>query len=376
MRIFWLALAACVIAVTANPAAAASTIAQPYPSKPIRFVVPFAPGGAPGHVSPELGEGPVRGQGASAAGFIPVAASSAQPYPSKAIRFVVPFAPGGGTDIIARILAQQLNEALGQPVVVDNRAGAGSTVGTDIVTKAPADGYTVLLGNISLAFNAWLYKKLPYNAITDLAAVTMVAVQPNIVVIHPSVPAKSLKEFAAYAQAHPGKLSFASAGAGSGTHLAGEMLKERLGIDMVHVPYKGTGPALTDLIGGQVQVMISTFASALPHVKTGRLRALGVTSAKRSPATPDVPTLIEAGVPNYDYSTWYALFAPAATPRPVIDKLNRTTRSVLAADDIKQKFDAQGVEPWTGTAAELAAYLRAETEKWGKVVRAAGIPQL
>ena len=300
----------------------------------------------------------------------------AQSYPTKPIRFVVPFAPGGGTDIVARLLAQRLNETLGEPVVVDNRGGAGSTLGTDIVTKAPADGYTMLLGNISLAFNTWLYKSLPYNAVRDLAPVSMVAVQPNIVVVHPSVPAKSVREFADFARANPGKLSYASAGAGSGTHLAGEMLKDRLKIDMLHVPYKGTGPAVTDLIGGQVQVMISTFASALPHVRSGRLRALGVTSARRSAATPEVPTLIEAGVPDYDYSTWYALFMPAGTPRAVIDKVNQATRRTLAADDIKQKFDAQGVEPWSNTADELGAYLRAETAKWGKVVKAAGIPQL
>jgi tripartite-type tricarboxylate transporter receptor subunit TctC len=307
------------------------------------------------------------------AAIIPAAAQS---YPSKPIRFVVPFAPGGGTDIVARILAQRLNEALGQPVVADNRGGAGSTVGTDIVCKAPPDGYTLLLGNISMAFNAWLYKSLPYNAIRDLAPVSMVAVQPNIVVVHPSVPAKSIKEFTDYARANPGKLSFGSAGSGSGTHLAGEMLKDRLKIDMLHIPYKGTGPAVTDLIGGQVQVMISTFASVLPHVKSGRLRALGVTSAKRSAATPEVPTLMESGVPDFDYSTWYALFVPAGTPRPVIDKLNQVTRRLLAADDMKQKFDAQGVDAWSNTAAELGSYLRAETEKWGKVVRAAGIPQL
>jgi tripartite-type tricarboxylate transporter receptor subunit TctC len=297
-------------------------------------------------------------------------------YPTKPIRFVVPFAPGGGTDIIARLIAQRLNDGLGEPVVVDNRGGAGSTLGTDIVCKAPADGYTMLLGNISLAFNPWLYKSLPYNALKDLAPVSMVAVQPNIVVVHPSVPAKSIKEFADYARANPGKLSYASAGAGSGTHLAGEMLKDRLKIDMLHIPYKGTGPAITDLIGGQVQVMISTFASALPHVKSGRLRALGVTSAKRSPAAPDVPTLSEAGVPDYDYSTWYALFMPAATAAAIVAKVNTVTRQALATDDMKQKFDAQGVEPWTNTPAELGAYFRAETGKWGKVVKAAGVPQL
>jgi tripartite-type tricarboxylate transporter receptor subunit TctC len=308
--------------------------------------------------------------------MIGLAPAAEQTYPTKPIRFVVPFAPGGGTDIVARLIAQRLNEGLGEPVVVDNRGGAGSTLGTDIVCKAPADGYTLLLGNISMAFNAWLYKSLPYNAIRDLAPVSMVAVQPNIVVVNPSVPAKTIKEFTEYARANPGKLSFASAGSGSGTHLAGEMLKDRLKIDMVHIPYKGTGPAITDLIGGQVQVMISTFASALPHVKSGRLRALGVTSAKRSAATPDVPTLMESGVPDFDYSTWYALFVPAGTPPAIIDKLNHVTRQALAAEDMKQKFDAQGVEPWSDTAAELGAYLRAETEKWGKVVRAAGVPQL
>ena len=302
----------------------------------------------------------------------------AQPtnYPTKPIRFVVPFAPGGGTDIVARLIAQKLNDGLGQPVVADNRGGAGSTLGTDIVCKAPPDGYTMLLGNISLAFNASLYKSLPYNAVRDLAPVSMVAVQPNIVVLNPAVPAKTMKEFVDYARANPGKLSFASAGAGSGTHLAGEMLKDRLKIDMLHVPYKGTGPAITDLIGGQVQVMISTFASALPHVKSGRLRALGVTSAKRSPATPDVPTLLEAGVPDYDYSTWYALFMPARTPPAIVNKVNAVTRQALATEDMKQKFDAQGVEPWTDTPAELGAYLKSETEKWGRVVKAANIPLL
>ena len=298
--------------------------------------------------------------------------AGAQAYPSKPVRFVVPFAPGGGTDLIGRIAAQYLQEALGQPVVVDNRGGAGSTIGTDIVAKAPADGYTLLLGNISLAFNAELYKKLPYNAIRDLSPVTMIAVQPNILVVHPSVPAKSVRELIEAARARPGKYSYASAGLGSGTHLAAELLKMLVSIDILHVPYKGTGPALNDLIGGQVQVMVSTFASALPHVKSGRLRALGVTTARRSPAAPDIPTLAESGVPGFDYSTWYALFAPAGTPRSVVDKLNETARSVLARDDVRQRLDSQGVDAATSTPAELGSYLRSETAKWGKVVRATG----
>jgi len=299
-------------------------------------------------------------------------ASTAQEYPSKAIRFVVPFAPGGGTDIIGRVVAQALNDALGQPVVVDNRGGAGSTLGTEIVAKSPADGYTILFGNISLAFNATLYTKLRYDTIRDLAPISLSAVQPNILVIHPGLPAKSLKEFIELARANPGKYNYASAGTGSGTHLAAELLKLQTKIDIVHVPYKGTGPALTDLLGGQINMMVSTFASALPHVKSGRMRALGVTTAKRSPATPDVPTLIEGGVAGYDYSTWYGLLAPAGTPKAIIDKLNATNRKVLARDDIKQRLESQGVDPIVNTPAEFTAYVKSETEKWGKVVKATG----
>jgi tripartite-type tricarboxylate transporter receptor subunit TctC len=302
---------------------------------------------------------------------LPLAAQS-QRYPTKPVRLVVPFAPGGGTDIIARLLAQYLGEAIGQPVVSDNRGGAGSTLGTEIVTKSPPDGYTLLLGNISLAFNAELYKRLSYNAQRDLAPITLVAVQPNILVIHPSLPATTMKEFIALAQANPGKYTYASAGVGSGTHLAGELLKMLTKIDLVHVPYKGTGPALNDLIGGQVQMMVSTFASALPHAKSGRLRALAVTTAKRSSAAPDIPTLIESGVPDFEYSTWYGLFAPAGTRRDIVGKLNAATKQVLSRDDVRQKFESQGVDPLWDTPAELSAYLASETQKWAKVVRATG----
>ena len=299
-------------------------------------------------------------------------AAVAQNYPTKAIRFVVPFAPGGGTDIIGRIVAQGLNEALGQPVVVDNRGGAGSTLGTEIVAKSPADGYTLLFGNISLAFNATLYTKLRYDTLRDLAPISLSAVQPNILVIHPGLPAKNLKEFIELARSNPGKYNYASAGTGSGTHLAAELLKLQTKVDIVHVPYKGTGPALTDLLGGQINMMVSTFASALPHVRNGRMRALGVTSAKRSPATPDVPTLIEGGVAGYDYSTWYGLLAPGGTAKAIIEKLNATNRKFLSRDDIKQKLESQGVDPIFNTSAEFAAYIKSETEKWGKVVKATG----
>ena len=298
--------------------------------------------------------------------------AAAQSYPTKPVRLVVPFAPGGGTDIVARLIAQHLGENLGQPVVADNRGGAGSTLGTEIVAKAPPDGYTLLLGNISLAFNAELYKKLSYNAVRDLAPITLAAVQPNILVVHPSLGANNFKDFVGIARASPGKYSYASAGTGSGTHLAGELLKMLTKIDIVHVPYKGTGPALNDLIGGQVHMMVSTFASALPHTRTGRLRALAVTTAKRSGAAPDVPTLIEAGVPGFEYSTWYGLFAPAGVRGDIVAKLNGAAKQVLARDELKQKFETQGVEPLWSSPAEFSAYLKAETVKWGKVVRATG----
>ena len=301
--------------------------------------------------------------------------ASAQSYPTKPIRLIVPFAAGGGTDLVGRIVAQQMSEALGQQFVVDNRGGAGSVLGSDLASKSPPDGYTLLLGNISLAFNASLYRKLPFDAVRDFTPATLVAVQPNILVIHPGVPAKSLKEFVALARAQPRKLTFASAGTGSGTHLAMELLKLKLKMDVVHIPYKGTGPALTDLIGGQVNSMLSTFASALPHVKTGRLRALGVTSKTRSPAAPDVPTLVEAGVPEYEYATWYGLLAPRGTPRAVVDMLAKTANKMLLSEEARHKLAAQGVDPLVSSPAEFAAYLKSETEKWAMVVREAKIPQ-
>ena len=311
---------------------------------------------------------------AAVAGSLLAVQAVAQNYPAKPIRFVVPFAPGGGTDIIGRIVAQQLNEELHQPVVVDNRAGAGSALGAEIVAKAPADGYTLLFGNISLAFNQALYASLPYDAVRDFSPVTLTSVQPNIVVIYPGLPAQTMAEFAALARAKPGQLTYGSAGIGSGTHLSAELLAQSLKISLLHVPYRGTGPALTDTIGGQVQMMVSTIAPALPLVKSGRLRALGVTSAKRSAATPDIPTLMEAGVAGYDYSTWYGILAPAQTPRAIIDLLHRKTLAGLAREDARRKLEAQGVDTTTDTPAEFHAFLKTETRKWVDVVRAAGIP--
>ena len=301
--------------------------------------------------------------------------ADAQDYPTRPIRLVAPFAPGGGTDISARILAEGLSPVLGQTVVVDNRPGAGSILGTDIVAKATPDGYTLLLGNISMAFNAALYKKLPFDALKDFIPISLVTDQPNILVAHPAVAAKSFKDFVALARAQPGKLTFGSAGVGSGTHLAMEMLLMSQQMDLVHVPYKGTGPALTALLGNQITVFFSTYASALPHVKSDRLRAFAVTSVKRTRTLPEVPTVAESGVPGYEYSTWYGLLAPAGVPRPLIERLNKATVGVLNSPETRQKYETQGVDAIPSTAARYAAYLKSETEKWTKVVRAAKIPQ-
>ena len=301
--------------------------------------------------------------------------ATAQNYPNRPVRMVVPFAPGGGSDISGRVLAEGLNRALGQPVVVDNRPGAGSTIGTDIVSKATPDGYTLLLGNISLAFNPALYKKLPYISLRDLIPVSLVVEQPNILVAHPSLPAKTLKEFIALARSSPGKFTYGSAGLGSGTHLAMELLNMSLNIDMVHVPYKGTGPTLTALLGNEITVFMSTFASALPHVKAGRLHTFGVTTAKRARTLPEAPTIAEAGVPGFDYSTWYGLLVPAGTPRAIVEKLNKAAVAQLHSAELQQRYESQGMDVIPSTSAEFMAKLKSETEKWAKVVQAAKIPQ-
>jgi tripartite-type tricarboxylate transporter receptor subunit TctC len=302
-------------------------------------------------------------------------AAGAQNYPVRPIRLVAPFAPGGGTDISARLLAEPLGKALNETVVVDNRPGAGSIVGTEIVAKSNPDGYTLLLGNISMAFNAALYKKLPYDTLRDFIPISLVSDQPNILVAHPSLAAKSFKEFVALARSQPGKLTFASAGLGSGTHLAMELLLMSQNMDLVHVPYKGTGPALTALLGNQISVFFSTFASALPHVKAQRLRAFAVTSLKRARPLPEVPTVAESGVPGYEYSTWYGLLSPSGVPRAIVERLNKETAAALNNPDVRQRFLSQGMDPIPSTASHFAAYLKSETDKWSKVIRAAKIPQ-
>lgn len=299
--------------------------------------------------------------------------AAGQAYPSKAIRFIVPFAPGGGNDILGRIVAQKLNQSFGVPVVVDNRPGAGGTLGTDITAKSQPDGYTLLINNLSVAVNVTLYSKLPFDPLKDLQTISLVGRQPNILVVHPTLPAKTWKELYALAKSRPGQLTFSSGGVGSSSHLAGELLKVVAGIDMVHVPYKGMGPALIDLISGQVQLSMATLASALPHVRNKRMRPLAVSTAERVAVVPEVPTLREAGLRAYEHSTWYGLFVPARTPRPVVDRLNDTVKKIVTSDDVRQKFNPQGVEPAANSPEEFQAFLTSEIAKWAKVVRSAGL---
>ena len=296
----------------------------------------------------------------------------AQTYPSKPIRFIVPFPPGGGNDIVGRIVAQKLAEGFGLSVVVDNRGGAGGTVGTEMAAKAPADGHTMLVNNISLAVNATLFPKLPYDTLKDLAPVTLVGRQPNIVVVNPSVPARSVRELLALAQAKPGQINYGSGGVGTASHLATELLKLMAKVDMVHVPYKGLGPALTDLMGGQIQLIISTLASALPQVRAGKLRALAVTTAKRSAFFPEIPSMDEAGVRGYEFSTWYGLLVPARTPRSIVDRLNQEMARVLGSGAVNDQFASQGLEAAHTSPQEFGVYLKSEVEKWAKVVKASG----
>jgi tripartite-type tricarboxylate transporter receptor subunit TctC len=307
---------------------------------------------------------------AAASFFAP--AASAQTYPSKAIRFVVPFPPGGGNDIVGRIVAMKLAEGFGQSVVVDNRGGAGGIVGTEITAKSPPDGYTMLINNISLAVNATLVPNLPYDTLKDLAPVTLVGRQPNMLVVFPGIPVKTMKDLLAMAKAKPRQINYGSGGIGTASHLATELLNMMAGIQMVHVPYKGLGPALTDLMGGQIQVIISTMASAMPQVKGGKLRPVAVTTAKRSSFFPEVPTMDEAGVRGYEFDTWYALAMPARTPRPIIDRVNREMEKVAGSQTVKEQFSPQGLETAHTTPEELAGYLKSEVAKWGKVIKASG----
>jgi tripartite-type tricarboxylate transporter receptor subunit TctC len=299
--------------------------------------------------------------------------AQAQQYPTKPVRLVVPAAPGGGTDITARIIAPKLSEQLGQQVVVENRAGAGTMIGSEAVARAAPDGYTLLMGISTLAINPAMYKKVPYDALKDFAPISQVVSLPNVLVTHPSLPVKSVKELVAFARARPGQLNYASAGVGTNPHLSMELFLAMTGLKMTHVPYKGAGPGLVDTVAGHVSVMTPSIISGLPHVRGGRLRALGVTSAKRAGGVPDIPTIAEAGVPGYDAVQWFGVLAPTATPPAIVVRLHGEIVRVLQAADVKGRLSGDGADPVGSSPEEFAAFLSAETAKWAKVVKDAGI---
>ena len=297
------------------------------------------------------------------------------PYPdNKPIRLIVPAAPGGGADFVARILGQKLGEALGPTVVVDNRAGASGTIAADNTAKASPDGHTLLIGqSTSIVIAPHMYAKLGYDTLRDLVPITLVAQLPNILVVHPSVKALSVKELIALAKARPDLLNYGSSGNGAPSHLAGEMFKSAAGVGMVHVPYKGAGPAVDDLLAGQIQLMFAPIVAVLPQVKAGRLRALAVTSSARSAAAPEVPTLAESGLPGYEISSWFGLFAPAGTPPAVVDRLYRESAKALQSADVRERFAQEGAEPVGSTPAEFGGYVKSEFAKYGRIVKGIGI---
>lgn len=300
-------------------------------------------------------------------------AMAAQTYPVRPLRLVVPFPPGGSADTVARIVGQKLAESLAQQVVIDNRPGAGTIVGADIVARAAPDGHTLFLGSVGLAINATLMSKLPFNPRRDLAPVTLVTSAPNILVVHPAIAATSVPELIALAKSKPRQLNFGSAGAGSGNHLAGEMFKAMAGIDMVHVPYKGDAPAVTDLVGGQIQMLFVGLAPVVGYIKTGRLRALAVTSATRSSLLPQLPTVAEAGLAGFESNTWAGLFVQGNTARPVVDKLYVEVARVLKLPDVKDKLTSLAFDAIGNTPQEFNRYFQSEIEKWARVIRQANV---
>ena len=308
----------------------------------------------------------------AAAGALPLGAL-AQNFPTKPITIIVPFSAGGTTDILARIVGQGLTTELGQSVVVDNKPGAGGNIGGSLAAKAAADGYTLFMGTVGThAINQSLYKKMPFDPVKDFAPLSRVATVPNLLVAHPSQPFKTVKEMIAYAKANPGKITYGSPGSGASPHVSGELFKSMTGTDLLHIPYKGSAPAMTDLLGGQTSVMFDNMPSAIQHVRSGKLRPIAVTTAKRSPELPDVPTIAEAGVPGYEATSWFGMFAPAGTPKPVLDKLHAALIKVLNQADVKKKIAEQGGDVVAETPEQFAAFIKAETAKWGKVVKDSG----
>ena len=308
-----------------------------------------------------------------AAGATPLAIAAGEAYPSRPIRLVVPFPAGGPLDVVARAIGQKLTDAWGQPVIIDNRPGAGGNIGADLVAKSAPDGYTILEGALSThAVNVSLYSKMPYDPIRDFAPITLVAVTPNVLVLNPSVPANSVQELIAYAKAHPGKLSFGSGSNGSAGHLAGEAFKTEAGVDMVHVPYKGGAPAMQALLAGDTQLMFDNLSNSTPQLKAGKLKALAVTTAKRSALAPELPTLAEAGLPGLDIYTWWGFLAPAGTPKEIIAKWNAEVTRILVTPEMKAFFAQQGAEPAPSSPEEFSALIRREITKYAKIVKDSG----
>jgi tripartite-type tricarboxylate transporter receptor subunit TctC len=296
----------------------------------------------------------------------------AQPYPAKPIRVIAGFPPASGADITARVIGARLNEALGQQVVVDNRPGAGSNIAAELAAKSPPDGYTLFIGTVANAINATLYSKLTFDFARDFAPVALTTAAPNILVVHPSVPARSVKELVALAKSRPGQLNFASAGTGTAPHLSGELFKAMAGVDMVHIPYKGSPPAVTDLLAGEVAAMFSPASSVVMHVKSGRLRALAVTTPARLPSLPELPTVAESGLRGYETLTWFGFVAPAKTPPAVVTRLNAEIAKVLSVPEVRGQFAAQGIETLGGTPEQFASYIRDEIAKWARAIKLAG----
>jgi tripartite-type tricarboxylate transporter receptor subunit TctC len=301
------------------------------------------------------------------------AQSTAHDYPNRPVRWIVPFAPAGPTDLMSRAVAEKLTQRLGQQFVVDNRSGAGGNIGAEVVAKSAPDGYTLMIGHVGThAVNVTLYPKIAFDPVRDFTPITLIATLPLALVVHPGVPAKNVKELIAYAKARPGQLNFASAGNGGPTHLTGELLKTSAGIDIVHVPYKGNAAALLDLMAGRVQIMFSNMLTAMPHVRAGKLRAIGISSASRSPQAPELPTVAESGVAGFSSVPWYGVLAPAGLPRAIVSKLNSEIAWSLAQPDMQERFVAQGVDLQSSTPEQFAALIQSEVVKWRKVVRDAG----
>lgn len=309
----------------------------------------------------------------AAAALVAAGLAAAQGYPTKSIKMIVPFPPAGSTDLSARAVAGKLGERLGQPVVIENKGGAGGNIGAEAAAKSPPDGYTLFVGTVGTnGINRALYSKLGYDHLRDFAPVILLSSTPNVLVVNPNLPVKSVKELIDLAKAKPGELTFASSGAGTSIHLSGELFSSMAGLKMQHVPYKGSGPMLIDLISGQVNLAFDNLSASIQHIRAGKLRALAVTTAERSATLPDLPTVAEAGVPGYDSASWNAIFAPAGTPREIVERLAKELNAILQSPETKAFFASQGATSGGGTPEQLQAFVNAETEKWARAVKASG----